>query len=141
MIYREAKVAGIDPLLVASIVARESSFRTRAESHVGALGLMQVRPFVARDVAQRRGVEWSGDDTLLEPRSNVLLGATYYGELLSRFDGDTRLALAAYHRGPTRLSRQIRQGTFESSLYAGRVLRLYDLLDSERRARLESFEL
>jgi soluble lytic murein transglycosylase len=137
VIYTESRAAGVDPLLVAAIVAAESSFRSRIESHAGAVGLMQVRPFVGQDVAERRGVAWRGVDTLHEPRLNVRLGASYYRELVSRFDGDERLALAAYHRGPTRLSRQIRRGSFEDSRYAGRVLELYGRLDAGRRQRLD----
>ncbi|HXV78232.1 MAG TPA: lytic transglycosylase domain-containing protein [Candidatus Polarisedimenticolaceae bacterium] len=136
VIYSESKAVGIDPLLTAAIVARESSFRSRAESEAGALGLMQVRPFVAQDVALRRGVAWGGSETLHDPRLNVRLGTSYYGELLSRFDGDVTLALAAYHRGPTRLSRQIREGSFSGAPYAGRVLHLYARLDAERQERL-----
>jgi soluble lytic murein transglycosylase len=136
VIHTEAKSAGVDPLLVAAIVARESSFRTRVTSHAGAVGLMQVRPFVGRAVAERRSIAWSGDDTLAEPRLNVRLGATYFSELVSRFSDDRELALAAYNRGPTRLSRQIRNGRFGSSRYVSRVIELYESLDRKRTKRL-----
>jgi len=132
----EARAADVDPLLVASIIARESSFNRRAESRVGALGLMQVRPFVGRDVAERRDVSWRGSETLVVPRLNVRLGALYFRELVTRFDGDPQLALAAYHRGPTRLSRQIREGSFEDSRYVRQVMDLFDRLDDERREQL-----
>jgi soluble lytic murein transglycosylase-like protein len=135
VIHTESRAAGLDPLLVAAIVARESSFRSRAESTAGARGLMQVRPFVGYDVAVRHDVAWRGIETLHEPRLNVRLGATYYRELVSRFE-DAGLALAAYHRGPTRLSRQLTAGSFGDSLYARRVLELYASLDRERQHRL-----
>ena len=136
VIHREATTAGIDPLLVAAIVARESSFRARVVSRAGAVGLMQLRPFVARDVARRVQLEWRDDETLRRPESNVRLGVTYYRELVQRFDGDPHLALAAYHRGPTRLERELRSGAFGGSGYASRVLRLYGELDAGRRDRL-----
>lgn len=131
-IYDESIAAGIDPLLVAAIVARESSFRSRVVSHAGAVGLMQLRPFVARAVAKQYDLEWQGNDTLHRDELNVRLGVAYYRELVERFDGDAVLALAAYHRGPTRLQRQLERGTFSGSRYATRVLELYATLSAGR---------
>lgn len=132
-IYQEAVSAEVDPLLVASIVATESSFKSRVVSRAGAVGLMQLRPFVARDVADRNDVEWSGLETLHSPRLNVRLGIVYYKELVQRFDGDATLALAAYNRGPSRVSGQLRNGTYRAGSYAETVLRLYASLDRDRR--------
>jgi len=131
-IYDEAMAAGIDPLLVAAIVARESSFRIRVVSHAGAVGLMQLRPFVAKDLARQNDLEWHGRETLHHPELNVRLGASYYRQLVHRFDGDAQLALAAYHRGPTRLRRQLEHGTFTGSRYASRVMELYETLSAGR---------
>lgn len=131
-IYDESIAVGIDPLLVAAIVARESSFRERVVSHAGAVGLMQLRPFVARELARQSDLEWQGRETLHRPELNVRLGASYYRELIDRFDGDALLALAAYHRGPTRLRRQLDSGTFSGSRYARRVLELYEALSAGR---------
>jgi soluble lytic murein transglycosylase len=131
-IYEEAMGVGIDPLLVAAIVARESSFRNRVVSHAGAVGLMQLRPFVARELARQNDMEWQGRETLHCPELNVKLGASYYRELIQRFEGDALLALAAYHRGPTRLRRQLDRGTFSGSRYAQRVLELYEALSAGR---------
>jgi soluble lytic murein transglycosylase-like protein len=131
-IYDEAMAAGIDPLLVAAIVARESSFRNRVVSHAGAVGLMQLRPFVAEDLARQNDLEWQGRETLHHPELNVRLGASYYRQLVHRFDGDAQLALAAYHRGPTRLRRQLERGTFTGSQYASRVMELYETLSAGR---------
>jgi len=135
-IHQESKSAGVDPLLVGAIVARESSFRTLVVSRSGAVGLMQLRPFVARDLARRTELEWREGETLRRPESNVRLGVTYYRELMQRFGGDASLALAAYHRGPTRVARELRQGVFAGSGYARRVLGLYGELDARRNRRL-----
>jgi soluble lytic murein transglycosylase len=132
-IDREAATAGVDPLLVAAIVATESSFRTRVVSHAGAVGLMQLRPWVARDVARRSDLEWNGFDTLTHPENNVRLGIRYYGELVERFDGDERLALIAYNRGPTRVTRQMSRNGYLPSRYADRVLGLYEDLSARTR--------
>lgn len=133
-IHREATRAELDPLFVTSIVAQESSFVTDAVSHAGAVGLMQLRPFVARDVATRTTVDWSGTPTLHQPDANVRLGVQYFKELLDRFEGDTALALAAYNLGPTRLSRRLHRGAFDGSDYASSVLAFYDELTERRDA-------
>ncbi len=120
-IVAESVAAGVDPLLVTSIVAVESSFRSSVVSHKGAVGLMQLRPFVARDVARRREIEWTGPETLHTPHLNVRLGINYYLELLERFDGDEQLALTAYNHGPTRVSRWVREGKYNGSSYAAKI--------------------
>jgi soluble lytic murein transglycosylase len=136
-IYEQSVAASVDPLMVASIVAKESSFRSRVVSHAGAVGLMQLRPWVARDVAQRERIEWRGETTLHDPELNVKLGIRYYQELMDRFNGDVHKALTAYNFGPTRVSRQLRHGTYSGSDYASRVVRLYGKLSSQR-ARIAS---
>ena len=124
LVQREAHAVGLDPLMVAAVIARESSFRTAVVSSAGAVGLMQLRPWVAQDLAYRNDLDWHGVESLHEPHTNVRLGVLFLGELIDRFDGDTRTALAAYHRGPTRVSRQMRAGTFGASRYADDVLEL-----------------
>jgi hypothetical protein len=121
-IFTESLAAGVDPFMVASIVATESSFKSRVVSSAGAVGLMQLRPFVAKDLARRHNVEWHGRETLHSPEFNLRLGILYYKELIARFDGDEQLALAAYNMGPTRVSRQLRRGTFAGSTYATTIL-------------------
>jgi membrane-bound lytic murein transglycosylase MltF len=123
-IYYESLAAGVDPLTVASIVATESSFKSRAVSHAGAVGLMQLRPFVARDLARRHSVQWQGRETLHSPEFNLRLGILYYKELIARFGGDELLALTAYNMGPTRVSRQLLAGTLQVSAYATTILEL-----------------
>ncbi len=129
-IYAEATAAEVDPLMVASIVARESSFKSRAVSGAGAVGLMQLRPWVAKDVAQGADVAWRGLETLHDPELNLRLGILYYKQLVDRFDGDPYKALTAYNYGPTRVSRSVRQGTYQGSDYANRILSLYDELSA-----------
>jgi soluble lytic murein transglycosylase len=131
-IYEEARAENVDPLMIASIVARESSFRHRVVSRAGAVGLMQLRPWVARDLAQRSDIEWAGVETLHNPDVNVRLGILYYKELVERFDGDERMALTAYNYGPSRVSRQVRRGTYRGSRYADRIIQLYEELNAQR---------
>ena len=133
-IYYVSVDASVDPLLVASIVATESSFHSRVESRAGAVGLMQLRPFVAREVARDSSIEWKGLATLHSPDHNVQIGVKYYKELLDRFDGDVQVALTAYNYGPTRVSRQLANGTYSGSDYANEILSLYETLNRRRAA-------
>lgn len=131
-VHQQSVEAGVDPLMVAAIVARESSFRTRVVSSAGAVGLMQLRPWVAEDVALRSELTWNGTDTLRRPDANVRLGILYYQQLIREFDGNERLALTAYNRGPSRLRRELRAGSPGTSRYAEDVLDLYRQLDARR---------
>jgi soluble lytic murein transglycosylase len=130
-IVDEAHAETVDPLLVAAIIAKESSFKTRVVSHAGAVGLMQLRPWVAEDMALRTDVEWNGRETLHSPHLNVRLGVRYYKELIERF-GDQQVALTAYCFGPSRVSMQLRAGTFGGSRYARDILEHYRQLNDPR---------
>jgi len=126
-IVEEARAEAIDPLFVTAIIAKESSFKSRVVSHAGAVGLMQLRPWVAEDLALRTDVEWNGKQTLHTPHLNIRLGVRYYKELVERF-GDEQIALTAYCFGPSRVSSQLRRGTFGGSRYAREILALYERL-------------
>jgi soluble lytic murein transglycosylase len=111
---------GLDALLVLAVIEQESRFDPAARARSGALGLMQVRPFVAADVARRHGIPWQGERTLLEPASNVLLGTLYLGEMFDLY-GDLDVALAAYNLGPSRVRRMLTRGQRPRPPYVGRV--------------------
>ncbi len=108
-IARAERENGIPAFLILAIIKHESGFDPSAQSLYGALGLMQLRPFVARDYAARRGLAWRGDRTLLDPARNIQLATGYLGELLARF-GSLDLALTAYNKGPECVKRQLRAG-------------------------------
>lgn len=81
---------GIDPLLIYSQMAQESSFKRLARSHKGASGLMQLMPATAR----RLGVT-----NIYDPKQNIEGGVKYMRILLNMFDQDLTLALAGYNAG------------------------------------------
>ncbi len=138
VIHSEAIAVGADPLLVGAIVAEESSFRSETVSPMGAMGLMQLRPFVAQALADRLALDWAGEEVLFEPAYNVRLGVRYFQDLLDDFGGDTRKALTAYNFGPERVRERERSGDVVDSLFARRVLRTFAMLDRERRASLDA---
>jgi soluble lytic murein transglycosylase len=118
--YREAvgEAAGefgLDRLLVAAVVHRESGFRPAARSSAGARGLMQLMPATAEEVAGKLGAAgklgFDGyDEAMLdEPRVNLRLGCAYLKELLERFGGDEQVALAAYNAGRGNVARWLEE--------------------------------
>jgi len=91
LIHEAAGRHDVDSDLIRAIIMVESQFNPSARSKRGAKGLMQLMPVTAEglDVVD-----------LLNPRENVHAGARYIKTLLDRFDGDVKLALAAYNAGP-----------------------------------------
>jgi soluble lytic murein transglycosylase-like protein len=81
----------VDPRLVKAIIATESCFDKKAISSVGARGLMQLMPATAKEL----GVKDSFDSN-----QNIRGGIKYFSQMLTRFNDNTELALAAYNAGP-----------------------------------------
>ncbi len=101
-VKRISKAADITPTLVYAITRQESAFDADAKSRVGALGLMQLMPATAEEVAKKKGIKHKTQD-LLNPSHNIFLGSQYLNGLLQRFDGNRILAAAAYNAGPGRV--------------------------------------
>ena len=85
LIEREARKNNLNPAFVEAIVFNESSFRTGAESSVGARGLMQVMEDTAADIAKALEVENYSFDLLYDAETNVTFGCYYLGKLSQRF--------------------------------------------------------
>lgn len=92
----------LDPELILGVIFTESSFIVDAESHMGAVGLMQLMPTTAEQLARELEIEWRSNDLLTDPQVNILLGSFYLRKLIGRFDDDLDAALAAYNMGPNR---------------------------------------
>lgn len=89
----------LDPALVAGVVYTESKFDEHARSSRGAVGLMQILPATAAQIArQSGGVTFTSKD-LENPRINVRYGCYYLRHALDAFDGDVRAAIASYNAG------------------------------------------
>jgi soluble lytic murein transglycosylase-like protein len=94
----------IDPALAFAHARQESDFRHAAVSPAGAVGLMQVRPGTAGDLARTRG---TGVGNLSDPRVNLEYGQSYI-ELVRRnpaTQGQLLKVMAAYNAGPVPVSR------------------------------------
>lgn len=123
-LYVQSRLHRVDPLLTLAVIRQESYWDTRAESFVGALGLMQVRPFVGKAVAERLGIAWEGPQTLTDPIRNVKIGVAYLAEM-RRLYQNNELALAAYNLGPYRLKGILAGGEMVPENYRTRVMDFY----------------
>ena len=99
----------VEAALVHAIIRQESNFDTEARSSAGALGLMQLRPATARHLVRGMNRTFSVESLTARPQENIRLGAMYLKRLLTRFDGDLVLAIAAYNAGPGRVRGWIRR--------------------------------
>ncbi len=124
-VYSESRKYGYDPLLLLAVIKTESSFKKDAVSHMGAMGLMQMKPSTGVDVAQRRGIDWTGKYALFDPKYNVRLGSLYLYELILKFK-DLKHAIVAYNLGETETRRRLRSDRPLPKMYLKRVLANYN---------------
>lgn len=94
---------GVDPALVAAVILRESSYNPRAESYLGARGLMQLMPETAEWVSGKLKVAYDFDN-MYDPETNIRFGCWFLGYLSGRFDGDPVKMAAGYHAGAGQVS-------------------------------------
>jgi len=97
IVDKVAKEEGLDPNLLMAIIKQESNFKSDAKSHCGAQGLMQLMPETAKETAKELGIQ---NYDINDPETNIKLGARYFKKMLKMFNGDVKLALAAYNSGP-----------------------------------------
>jgi soluble lytic murein transglycosylase len=92
-----------EPRLFHALCREESNFNVRIVSHAGAIGLAQLMPYTARDVASWMGTTVTTAD-LNDPAINARLGARYLEQVHKQLGGSTYLAVAAYNAGPGRVN-------------------------------------
>lgn len=127
MIARSARVNGHEDLLPAyyptisvpgdqstnwtmihAITRQESQFDREATSRVGASGLMQLMPATAREVAGKLGLAHSQDRLYSDPQYNIMLGSSYFQQMLRYYGGSYPLAVAAYNGGPGNVNKWLK---------------------------------
>jgi len=118
-----AKRYGLDEALVTAVIKVESDFDHQAVSRKGALGLMQLMPFTARDLGVR---------DVFDPIQNLEGGVRHLRYLLDFFKGRLDLALAAYNAGRDAV---LQHGGIppypETQQYVKLVLQYHDLFQRE----------
>lgn len=89
--------------LVHGVIRQESNFDKNAVSSSGALGLMQLLPTTAREVALAKRLGYSEKQLTADPQYNANVGSIYLGKQIDAFGGSYILAVAAYNAGPGRV--------------------------------------
>ncbi len=115
------EVAGrhdMDPALIKAIIMAESGHNPKAVSKRGAKGLMQLMPITAKSL---------GVEDVFDPEHNIKAGVVYFKKLLNQFDGDVKLALAAYNAGSRKVRKYKGIPPFKATkVYIRKVFRYYE---------------
>ena len=117
MIEEHANSSRLDPKLVRAVIQTESGYNASALSTVGAMGLMQLMPGTARELAV---------EDPYDPSQNVRGGTAYLRQMLDQFKGSLELAVAAYNAGPGAVQKYGGVPPYRETVsYVQRVLGLY----------------
>jgi soluble lytic murein transglycosylase len=117
IIRQAARRYNLDFELVKAIVKVESNFNPRAVSRSGALGLMQIMPFNLGPL---------DIENPYNPWQNIMGGSRFFRQILNRFNGDVKLALAGYNAGPNSVARYGGIPPFRETVnYVRKVMRCY----------------
>jgi soluble lytic murein transglycosylase-like protein len=106
IVHAAARARDLPPDLVNGIIWVESKFIPRARGRKGPRGLMQLMPRTGRELARQLNRRYVPFD----PDFNIHAGTYYFWRMVSRYDGNLTLALAAYNIGPAVVDGWVRDG-------------------------------
>lgn len=99
----------LPPSMIASVIKVESNYDSSAVSDAGAIGLMQLMPSTAKEIAEKMEIDFLVDD-LFDVEKNIDMGCYYLRYLFDMFDGNIDNALSAYNWGFNNVKMWISQG-------------------------------
>lgn len=127
LIEEKSAKYNLSPAFVAAIVLNESSFRTDAESSVGARGLMQLMDDTASWIAGKMGeADGYSFDRMYEAEANVEYGCWYLNFLSERFRGDPVLVAASFHAGQGEVQNWLNDSRYSQD---GLTIQLENMID------------
>ena len=103
LIEENAAKQQLDPAIVFALIRQESAFDKFAGSSAGAMGLMQLMPNTAKQIASELNETWSNNYNLVIPSINIRYGSFYFKKILNDLNNHFVLATAAYNAGPYRV--------------------------------------
>lgn len=112
-----AKKYNLDPALVASVINVESGFDKNKVSPVGAIGLMQLMPTTAVEIAAKNGVAGFTVSDLYEVETNIDFGCYYLNYLQNFFEGNLTNVLASYNAGLNNVNAWLLDVTYSEDGY------------------------
>lgn len=116
-----ARRSSVDTGWVYAIMRAESLYQPEVRSSAGAVGLMQLLPGTARAVAAQSRLSYAGTRTLLDPASNLRLGAEYLRQMRARFGGNLAMATAAYNAGPRRVEHWLPRARMPADIWVENI--------------------
>ncbi|WP_331066326.1 lytic transglycosylase domain-containing protein [Steroidobacter sp.] len=120
-VFSAAKLTGLAPQLIYSVMRQESLYRRDALSSAGARGLLQMLPETARRTARQWKRPQPSASDLFVPSINVPLGAANLRTLVDRFGGQTLVALAGYNAGPNAAARWIPSESLDPDIWVENI--------------------
>ena len=124
-VYTASRQHGFDYRLILALMKVESNFRHDAVSPMGARGLLQVKPSLAKFMARDMGIEWDGNRTIDDPHNNIKIGVRFLSELVGTFNNNINIALRAYNIGPERTRELSRERMISPGGFPGLVISEY----------------
>ncbi|HPI36392.1 MAG TPA: transglycosylase SLT domain-containing protein [Ignavibacteriaceae bacterium] len=121
IIKSASRAYGVDESIIKSIILAESAANEKAISKASAKGLMQLMDGTANDMGVRN---------VWDPAENINGGTKYFAQMLRQYNGDLKLALAAYNAGPGNVNKYNGIPPFEETkTYVARVMGYINFLE------------
>ena len=105
-----AKEYNLPEYIMYALIRSESFFRPLVISHAGAIGLSQLMPATAKDIARALKIS---DYDVTNPDTNIRFGSYYLSKMLKKFDGHLMPSMCAYNAGPVAVSRWLKKNTIK----------------------------
>jgi soluble lytic murein transglycosylase len=121
LVRAEAGASGLTDDWIYAVLREESIFDWGAGSSAGAIGLMQLMPATARQVASDTGRRTPSRGDLLDPATNIALGSGYLATMAGRYGGHPALATAAYNAGPERVDQWLPASPMPADLWIATI--------------------